>query len=176
MQVSAVKIAERLPVLAKTEIRHGFDGQPPELITARDFRGDNVRELPERQNANSDRLHWLWCHDKISDAQYFAGKKLQADAQLAQIGTFAVSSIGAIRSVSHVPSNLPDSKLDAIARVNRARASMAATAWRLLDLVVVENIQPAEAGRRLWGRAERGVALGALRFALDWLAQHYGLV
>jgi hypothetical protein len=154
--------------------RHGFDGERPELEPPQDFKGAD-RKLPERENYNSDRVHWLFRHKKVDAVQNEAAQRLQMDWQISQIGGF-VSSGAAIGGRSTlVPSNLPDTKCDANERVNGARDCMVAIAWRLVEMVVLENIGLEVAGKRLWGRNERGVALGALRFALDQLAKFYGL-
>jgi hypothetical protein len=154
--------------------RHGYDGNPPELRSPQDFAGAD-RELPERENYNVDRIRWLYRHGHIDAAQNEAGERLQRDWQLAQLGGYSAAGNGGGKVVNLVPSNLPDAKLDAIGRVNRARAKLDRTSWRLVELVVLENIQLAEAAKRLWGHTRRGEAVTAICYALDLLAAVYGL-
>lgn len=155
--------------------KHGFDGQPPLMRDPRDLHGKGRRKIEATQNSNCDRLEWLLSHGKITECQLDAGRRLQADCELAQIGGFSAAGSGGPRLVNLASSNLPDAKLDAIARVGAARASLTPGAWLLVELVAVQNIQLAEAGRRLWGHCGRGEPVGAIRFALDALAQFYGM-
>ncbi len=149
----------------------GYDGNVPELVSPRDLGGEGKRDLPELENANTDRIRWLYRHGKISDVQYYAAERLQLDAQLATIGGYASGGNGG----GNGPRGLADAKCDAMGRVNAARLSMVATAWRLVELVVLENNGLHVAGTRLWGHSGRGEPLGALRFGLDSLAAHYGM-
>jgi hypothetical protein len=152
----------------------GYDGSGPAMREPRDLAGHAARSLPTLQNSNCDRLEWLLSHGKIEQYQLDAGRRLEADCQLAQIGGYVSGGNGCRAPAA--ASTLSDAKLDAIARVGRARSSLVPTAWRLLDLVVLQNIALCEAGRRLWGKSGRGEPLGALRFALDGLAAHYGIL
>lgn len=159
--------------------RHGYDGMPPELVAPHDLAGaENVRELPERENYNTDRIHWLFRHKMIDAAQYFAGVVLQKDHLLAKRDGYASPS-GGVRSIGMVPSNLADAKCDAIARKNEARAAIVKaadeTSWKLLEMVVLENIQHTVAAKLLWGHSRHREPIIALKYALNLLAKHYGL-
>jgi hypothetical protein len=158
--------------MALSEI--GYNDNPPVMREVRDLPGAGHRRLQATQNIAVDRLEWLLAHDKIEQYQLDAGRRLQRDCELAQIGGYSSAGSGA-RSTAVGPSDLPDARLDAMTRVSRARAAMVPTAWRLVELVVVENIALHVAGVRLWRHCGRGEPLGALRFALDALAAAYGL-
>jgi hypothetical protein len=146
----------------------GHDGQAPELAAPRDLDGKDRRQLPELENFNTDRIRWLYRHGKLTDIEYYAAETLQRDCQLAQIGGYASSGNG-----GGAGTGLADAKLDAIARVGAARAALVPTAWRLVEMVAVENIGLAVAAVRLWGRSARYERLLELRCALGVLAAHY---
>jgi hypothetical protein len=70
---------------------------------------------------------------------------------------------------------LPDVKCCAIARMNAARAHVGAkgVGWRILELVVIENLSLEKAAAMM--RIHCRGALPALQGALDVLAAHYRL-
>jgi hypothetical protein len=152
----------------------GYDGNPPEFREARDLAGKGKRKSElGPQNIRVDRIEWLLAHKRIDVAQHSAGRKLQYDSELAQIGGYAI-----LTDVKGGPgtNRLPDLKCDAIARVNAARAHVGSkgVGWRILELVVIENtsLEKAAAMMRIHSRG----ALPALQGALDALAAHYRLV
>ena len=153
----------------------GYDGNAPEFREARDIAGKGKRKSelgPE--NIRVDRIEWLLAHKRIDVAQHSAGRKLQHDSELAQIGGYA--SLENVKCGSGSGTNrLPDVKCDAIARVNAARAHVGSrgVGWRILELVVIENVS-LEKGAAMMRIHPRG-ALPALQGALDTLAAHYKL-
>jgi hypothetical protein len=150
----------------------GHDGEPPEFRPARDFAGKGRRVLQATQNVNTDRLEWLLAHRHIDVAQHGAGRRLQRDWEMSLIGGYAMSPVrsGPRSVVAEFPA---DVKCDAIRRMNRARAHVGGTGYRILELVVLENGAIADAARRM-GEPVAKLPL-ALRVALDSLASFYGL-
>lgn len=153
--------------------RPGYDGNPPEFREARDVEGKGKRaaELGP-QNIRVDRLEWLLAHRRIDVAQHAAGRRLQHDSEIAEIRGYAVMEIGRGGGASGV-NRLADVKCDAIARFNAARMHVGAKGWRILELVVLENVSLGETARRMRESADR-MQLG-LSVALDTLAGHYRL-
>jgi Domain of unknown function (DUF6456) len=151
----------------------GYDGNPREFREARDLSGKGKRKSElGPQNIRVDRIGWLLAHKRIDVAQHSAGRKLQHDSELAQIGSYAM--LTDVKGGSGT-NRLPDLKCDAIARVNAARAHVGSkgVGWRILELVVIENrsLEKAAAQMRIHSRG----ALPALQGALDALAAHYRL-
>jgi len=151
----------------------GYDGNPPEFREARDLAGKGKRKSEfGPQNIRVDRIEWLLAHKRIDLAQHSAGRKLQHDSELAQIGSYAI--LTDVKGGSGT-NRLPDLKCDAIARVNAARAHVGSkgVGWRILELVVIENLslEKSAAMMRIHSRG----ALPALQGALDALAAHYKL-
>ncbi len=69
----------------------GYDGNPPEFREARDLAGKGKRKSElGPQNIRVDRIEWLLAHKRIDLAQHSAGRKLQHDSELAQIGSYAI--------------------------------------------------------------------------------------
>jgi hypothetical protein len=168
----------RLPKLPpighqKSLLRIGYDGNAPEFREARDIAGKGKRKSElGPQNIRVDRLEWLLAHKRIDVAQHSAGRKLQHDTELAQIGSYA--TLENVKCGSGSGTNrLPDVKCDAIARVNAAHRHMGHKGWRILELVVIENVS-LEKGAAMMRIHPRG-ALPALQGALDALAAHYKL-
>jgi hypothetical protein len=154
--------------------RPGHDGNPPEFRQARDIEGRGRRQpVNGAQNINIDRLEWLLAHRHIDVAQHGAGRKLQRDWELSLIGGYAMSPVSANSFVGAGSGAPADVKCDAIRRMNRARAHVGGTGFRILELVVLENEAIAEAARRL-GEPVAKLPL-ALRVALDSLASFYRL-
>lgn len=155
----------------------GYDGSPPSFSPAR---GSEVRDPKTGaiiragemsiQNTNVDRLEWLLSHRRIDGPQHAAGRRLQRDSEQAQIGGFA--TLGALPGGSGTM-RLSDAKCDAIKAVNDVRTLIRGMGWRILELVVLENVSLAKAEGRL--RLPVGGGHGALIVALDLLASHYGL-
>ena len=150
----------------------GYDGNPPEFREARDLAGKGKRKSElGPQNIRVDRIEWLLAHKRIDVAQHSAGRKLQHDFELAQIGSYAILSDAKGGSGTN---RLPDLKCDAIARVNAARTHVGSgVGWRILELVVIENVSLEKAAARM--RIHSRGALPALQGALDTLAAHYRL-
>lgn len=144
----------------------GHDGEPPEFRQ----RGAAV------QNIRVDRLEWLLAHGHIDVAQHGAGRRLQHDRELAAIGGYALPLVfagpdrGAAFGARAFPSDI---KCDAIRRINAARAHVGGLGFRILELVVLENVAIHEAARRL-GEPVGKLPL-ALKVALDSLAGFYRL-
>lgn len=154
--------------------RPGHDGNPPEFRRARDIDGRGRRQpVQGAQNINTDRLEWLLAHRHIDVAQHGAGRRLQRDWELSQIGGYAMSPALAGVSVAARSGSPADIRCDAIRRMNEARAHVGATGFRILELVVLENAAIADAARRL-GEPVAKLPL-ALRVALDSLASCYRL-
>jgi hypothetical protein len=150
----------------------GYDGAPPEFRPARDPGGKGQRNLQSAQNINTDRLEWLVAHRYIDLAQHGAGRRLQRDWEMSLIGGYAMSP--ARGGVPSARADIPaDMKCDAMRRMNRARAHVGGTGFRILELVVLENAAIKEAARRL-GEPVAKLPL-ALRVALDALASFYHL-
>lgn len=144
----------------------GHDGNPPE------FRARGAAA----QNIHVDRLEWLLTHRHIDLAQHGAGRRLQRDRELAAIGGYAMAPVLAAppgRAGFGAHSFPTDIKCDAIRRMNAARAHVGGTGFRILELVVLENVAIREAARRL-GEPVAKLPL-ALRVALDSLAGFYRL-
>lgn len=149
----------------------GYDGNAPEFREARDLAGKGKREkVLGPQNIRIDRLEWLLAHKRIESYQHAAGRKLQKHSETAQIGGFSTFQGG--MGGSHA-THLSDTKCDAVAAVNEARKHVGNGAWRILELVVIDNfsLEKAAAHMRIHARG----ALPALHIALDALARHYGL-
>ena len=167
--------ARRKPSLRSVKVA-GHEGLPPIFRPARDIAGAGKRERPDGpQNINVDRLEWLLAHDCIEPHHHEAGRRLQRDWERAQItaGVSLVSSGGGSGS-----SGLSDTKCDALEAVNKARKSFGrewhrSTAWRIIELVVIDGASMEKAASRV-GFNARG-ALPVLCVALDQLGAHYGL-
>lgn len=144
----------------------GYDGEPPEFRQ----RGTAV------QNIQVDRLEWLLGHGHIDVAQHGAGRRLQRDRELAAIGGYALPLVfaGPDRGEGFGARSFPsDAKCDAIRRINAARAHVGGLGFRILELVVLENVAIHEAARWL-GEPVSKLPL-ALKVALDSLAGFYRL-
>ena len=155
----------------------GHDGNAPEFRAARDLAGSGKRSAVQGlQNINTDRLEWLLAHRHIDVTQHGAGRKLQRDREMSVIGGYAMSpafSASAAGGAAGRHSAPADIKCDAIRRMNAARAHVRKTGFRILELIVLENVAVAEAARRL-GEPVAKLPL-ALRVALDLLASFYRL-
>lgn len=151
--------------------RHGCDGEPQVFADIRDIDGAGKRSIKGLLNLNCDRIGYLLAHHRISQAQHDAGRKLQADAELAQIGGYATATGEPVGGNGF--RGLSDSKLDAQARHASARAALGASGRHIVELVVISghSLSKAEAIMRL----PVGGGIGALSVALDVLASHYGL-
>ena len=144
----------------------GYDGEGPEFRQ----RGTTV------QNIRVDRLEWLLGHGHIDVAQHGAGRRLQRDRELAAIGGYALPpayATPATRGGFGARSFPTDTKCDAIRRMNAARAHVGGLGFRILELIVLENVAVHEAARRL-GEPVAKLPL-ALKVALDSLAGFYRL-
>jgi hypothetical protein len=153
----------------------GYDGNPPEFREARDIEGRGKREsVAGPQNIRVDHLEWLLAHRRIDLAQHAAGRRLQQDCELATIGGYASTdgASGGPGSGSGV-NRLADVKCDAITRVNAARRHVGGKGWRILEVIVVQNVSLTEAAGRM--RESRHRMQLALSVALDALASHYRL-
>lgn len=148
--------------------RHGYDGDPPQFVPFRDIGGEGVREIGIFRKI--DRLEWLHSHKLIETHQRDAGRRLQADCEQAEFRGY--TTLGSVKGGSGT-NRLSDVRCDAIGRVNSARLHVAGIGWRMLELVVIENVSLAKAERRL--RLRRDSGIGLLLGALDTLAHHYGL-
>jgi len=152
----------------------GHGGNPPEFRPARDLDGQNRRRAVQgAQNINTDRLEWLLAHRHIDVAQHGAGRRLQRDWEMSLIGGYAMSPANVSISAGTRSDSPADLRCDAIRRMNQARAHVGATGFRILELVVLENVAIADAARRL-GEPVAKLPL-ALRVALDCLASFYRL-
>jgi hypothetical protein len=152
----------------------GHDGNPPEFRPARELDGRSRRGAVQgAQNINTDRLEWLLAHRHIDVAQHGAGRRLQRDWEMSLIGGYAISPAAVSVSGGRTPDSPADIRCDAIRRMNQARAHVGATGFRILELVVLENVAIAAAARRL-GEPVAKLPL-ALRVALDSLASFYRL-
>ena len=144
----------------------GHDGEPPEFRR----RGTAV------QNIRVDRLEYLLARGLIDVAQHGAGRRLQRDRELAAIGGFALPltfKAPAADGGFNARSFPADVKCDAIRRMNAARAHVGGLGFRILELVVLENVAIREAAHRL-GEPVGKLPL-ALKVALDSLAGFYRL-
>ncbi len=147
----------------------GFDGNAPEFIPIRDITGKGKRgQIDGIVNVRVDRLEWLLSRQMIDTVQHSAGRRLQGDTERATLVSYA-SLEG--RSGGSGTNRLSDVKCDAIARRNAAQGHVGASGWRILDLVVLENANLAQAEARMGLPA--GGARGALTVALDSLARFY---
>lgn len=156
----------------------GYDGNAPEF---REKRGSEARDpitgAVIRQgelspaNINVDRLEWLLAHKRILQHQYAAGRQLQQDWELSQIGGLksALESVGGGSGTNR----LSDVKCDAIRRVGKAREAIGNPGWRILELVVLDNVSLGKAEARMGLPAQSGIS--ALTVALGTLARHYRL-
>lgn len=150
----------------RNEPNVGYDGDAPEFRQ----RGTAV------QNIRVDRLEWLLGHGHIDVAQHGAGRRLQRDRELAAIGgyalppAYAASARGGGFNARSFPTDI---KCDAIRRINAARAHVGGLGFRILELVVLENVAMHDAARRL-GEPVSKLPL-ALKVALDSLAGFYRL-
>jgi hypothetical protein len=131
------------------------------------------------ENTNTDRLTWLATHTDqdgnffITDVQEMAGKRFQADWQIAVIANFA--SMGALSGPTKgIPGTLADAKVDAITRVNAARLHVGVSGAALLEKVAIDNLGLHDAARVL--RFNEKATLPFLRGVLDALVAHYTVV
>ncbi len=149
----------------------GHDGFPPEFPEVRDTAGAGKRSIKGILNVNCDRLGYLLAHRRITEPQHDAGRRLQADAELAQIGGFATASEMAPGGNGYA--GLSDTKLDAQTRHGAALRVLGRSGRHIVELVVISghSLSKAEAVMRF----PVGGGIGALTVALDGLAEHYGL-
>jgi len=159
-----------MSTIRQAQIKHaqtvGHGGDPPEFRQ----RGTAM------QNIRVDRLEWLLGHGHIDVAQHGAGRQLQRDRELAAIGGYALPVVFAAPAGGggfDARSFPTDTKCDAIRRVNAARAHVGGLGFRILELIVLENVTIGEAARRL-GEPVGKLPL-ALKVALDSLAGFYRL-
>lgn len=155
----------------------GFDGNPPCYVEARGSEvrdpktGKIVREaIIGPQNINIDRLEWLLAHKRIEMHHHAAGRRLQREWETSQLMGYVSLEGGGGGSGTN---RLSDVKCDAMAKVNAAKLHVGDKAWRILELVVLENMSPEKAGAKM--RMMYRHSMGALTVALDTLARHYGL-
>lgn len=164
--------AKKPPKQDRAEVRIGYDGNPPVFRPARDIVGQGKREVIDGpQNINIDRLEWYLDHRLIERHHHTAGRKLQLYAETAELSS-GVSLLAGARGGGSMTS-LSDAKCDALDKLNKARAELSPMNWRLIDLVVLQNITAQKASRQM-GFHERS-AMPTLVMALDSLAKHYGL-
>ncbi len=155
--------------------RHGIpghDGFEPIFLDVRDDAGRGKRSIKGILNINVDRIGYLLAHRRITQAQHDAGRKLQADAELAQIGGYATGSGEPAGGNGY--RGLSDAKLDAQARHASALRVLGPSGRKIVELVVISGhgLSKAEAIMRL----PVGGGIGALSVALDVLAEHFGLI
>lgn len=164
--------------------KHGFDGLAPEFRLKRGsevrdpMTGAVIREAEMgTENINVDRVGWLAARGVIDGCHLAAARKLQADAETAEIRSrSSMEGMGGCRSVH----GLSDSQLDAMQRCADARESVRIALGRggmlgetVLRLVVLEN-HTLQKAAKIMREDHRAVSVG-LRYALDGLARHYGL-
>ncbi len=155
----------------------GYDGSPPEF---REKRGSEYRDprtgaiirVAEMgiENINVDRIKWLLSHKRIEQHQFDAGRRLQGDWEISKLENYASLQGGRSGSGTNL---LPDVKCDAIQRCGDARKAVGHTGWRILDMVVIQNISLEKCGVIL--RVRPSSMSTGLQVALDALASHYGL-
>ncbi len=149
----------------------GHDGFPPEFPEVRDVAGAGKRSIKGILNINCDRLGYLLAHRRISESQHDAGRRLQADAELAQIGGFATASETTAGGNGYA--GLSDTKLDAQARHGAALRVLGRSGRHIVELVVISGHSLAQV--EVMMRFPVGGGIGALTVALDLLSDHYGL-
>ncbi len=149
----------------------GHDNEPPIFLDVRDAAGAGKRSIKGILNINVDRLSYLLAHRRITQAQHDAGRELQADAELAQIGGYATGSGEPAGGNGY--RGLSDARLDAQTRHGAALRVLGASGRKIVELVVISgySVEKAEVILRLPYRAGVGMLIGAL----DCLAHHYGL-
>lgn len=148
----------------------GYDGHAPVFMAARDVVGHGRREKVDGpQNIAIDRLEWMLAKKLIERHHHAAGRKLQDLWQTAELS----SGIKLMGGGGGNPSNtsLSDAKCDAFQAVGRVRVALSPLAWRVLDLVVIENKTAGEASK-IMGFHERA-AMPNLMHGLDALARHF---
>ena len=162
----------REKALALPEPGHGGFApvlEEPRNLSAQDrSRGDFALE-----NVNIDRLRWLCARKTIEQHHYEAGVRLQRDWELAMIMPVASSVIVGSGSGAQLPG---DAKVDAMKRHAAAMAALGARGRSIVELVVLGDaggvsVEKAAAILRLHPKR----AIERLVFALDLLAEHYGM-
>lgn len=143
--------------------------EPRNLSAQERARGDYARE-----NVNIDRLRWLLARGTIEQHHYEAGMRLQRDWEMAQIMPVASSVlVGAGGATGNLPG---DAKVDAMKRHGAATAALGARGRGIVELVVLGDaggVSVEKAATILRIHPKR--AIERLVFALDLLAEHYGM-
>lgn len=157
---------------------HGFNDQPPEFMPARDITakdlltGRKVRETPDGPiNVNTDRVEWLFAHNKITQRQHRAANILQQDWKIAQIAPCSSGSM--IKGASGgLPDHPNDRKVSAMKRHGAAHIALG----RLRNAVtlVVEENKTFQQVAAILAIHERAAAERCL-IGLDLLADFYRL-
>ncbi|MBI3678035.1 MAG: hypothetical protein HY243_15610 [Proteobacteria bacterium] len=125
------------------------------------------------ENVNIDRLRWLCARKWIDQHHYEAGVRLQRDWEMAMIMPVASSVIVGSGGGTQLPG---DAKVDAMKRHASAMAALGARGRSIVELVVLGeeggvSVEKAAAILRLHPKR----AIERLVFALDLLAEHYGM-
>lgn len=156
-------------------LRHGYDGEiPPVLEPVRDIDGDGKRTIVREMRY--DTVGWLLKHRRIDAYQEAAARRLQRDAETAEILPQASSGTGGTPKLGV----LSDAQLtamvahaDALRAVRKAFDTLGSAGEKLVTLVVIENKTLGKAAAIM--RQQQQGALFALKIALDALAKFYGL-
>lgn len=164
--------ARKPPKQDQAVTKIGYDGNQPIFRPARDIVGQGKREtIDGPQNINIDRLEWMLDRQYIEPHHHAAGRKLQYYWEIVN-RSGGMSLLGGGRGGSSMTS-LSDAKCDAHAAMNTARAAISPMNWRIIELVVLDNMSSTAAMAKMRFNADS--ATSAVKLALDSLAQHYGL-
>jgi DNA-directed RNA polymerase specialized sigma24 family protein len=153
----------------------GYDGQlAPITEQVRDIEGEGKRVITRERRY--DTVGWLEKHRHISAHQLYAARRLQEDAESAEIMPQPNSGVGGaprLGVLSDAQLAAMSAHADARRAVRIAFDKLGPAGERLIQLVVIENKTLGKAAAEM-REPERGIMF-ALRIALDALARHYGL-
>lgn len=152
----------------------GYGGQPPIIMPVE---GLTKEERAARDWLNRNHNHCALCmlayQGRITKLHLQAGERLQNDAALSLISPMRGVDLNGTGGRQAGPVDPIQAKFDAMRRRDAAMFAVGLDAWAVLDIIVIRDIRPHEAGRML-GMHKRAV-IPALTIALGALCSHYGI-
>lgn len=170
-------------------VRHGFDGNPPELVSVRGTDPETRVRATVQRNANHCKICWLhrqgYLKDKgeggaaISDLRHQAAERLQDDFSRAGLASIpsTLAALTAPGNGGNGGGNATEDamlgKVGASQKLEDALTAAGHSARFLLIKIVLEDCALKDVAK-IMGVSSTAL-MPALRVALDGLTAHYGL-